>query len=148
MPNVVELNNPEALRAEPVQEFFIRALSSSALGELDMVSAVGELIGAITSQNVVIFIGMEDGFIKGLAIVMLPSSGFSPVPQVAHFYNEGSAKLKRELVKTVVDFVQENGYNRFWAINATGRADSVWARTFWRAGKTSKVGSIMEFEIK
>lgn len=146
--NVVEVINPQALTAKPVQDFMFEAVRASSVGEPDLAQAANNLITAILSKNTAVFVGTEDQMFKSLAIVSLPSPGEAQVPQVPHFYNAGSPKLKRETVQKVVDFVIEKGYNSFWAINGTGTADSVWARSFRRAGKSHKIGSIMEFTIE
>ena len=93
-----------------------------------------------------LFITEEDGSLVGLSIVSLPTSRLDTCPQVIYLYNEGTLQAKDNLIKTTVDFIHSAGYNRFWAINYTGRSDTAWGKVMkpedW---DLSPVGSIMEF---
>lgn len=146
---VLRLRNLAALKNEAVQELLIRGLHNYA-GSLDpavvpqMVKAVGQAIG---DERHAVLVGLQDDKLLSFAIVTTPSRAFDLLPQVAHFYNTGSNALKRAMIDRIVEFVSENGYSSFLAVNATGSPDSVWARAFHRAGKARVVGSILEFEV-
>lgn len=91
-----------------------------------------------------ILLGVEDDDICALALLVLPDLADDNPAQVAHFYNEGSSRLRGKMVDAIVELLRENGHMKVWAINHTGAPDSVWGRMFRRAGRISKVGSIME----
>lgn len=145
---VFEVTNPDALDVPEFEEFARRVIKAYPFATVDLEDALSDLIMLITDPTVNVLAAVEGTEFKGMAILVHQTDQFSPVPQVAHFHNEGRPKVKRELVNRVVEIVKDKGYNKFWAVNATATADSVWARAFHRAGKSNKIGSIMEFEVE
>lgn len=68
-------------------------------------------------------------------------------PQVIHFYSE-IPRLRRKLVRTVLDFIKKNGYSKFQAVNSSGADDEVWKRTFLYPGwKIKPTKTVFEFEV-
>lgn len=68
-------------------------------------------------------------------------------PQVIHFYSE-IPRLRRKLVRTVLDFIKQSGYNTFQAVNSSGADDEVWKRTFRYPGwKLKPTKTVFEFEV-
>ena len=146
---VARVQNPFILRVEGVQELLKRAFPVGGiifpLGAEASALDIARMIAAPSSFG--FFIGMEGHDFNGLAIVQLPQDTSICRPQVLHFYNSGGITLRNALTSAVVDFVKENGYSTFLAVNGTDHRDLVWARMFRRAGATKRVGSIMEFEV-
>lgn len=95
-----------------------------------------------------VFVGLDDeNNICALGVVILPTNPLFPIPQAVMFYNDGPQSVADEVLQAGVDFVKAAGYNRGWAINASGKSDAVWARMFKQAGNVSKVGSIMQIDF-
>ncbi len=111
-------------------------------------SVMGELFDIVEEDFVLIGVAREDDVLVGLTIVFLPADELFKVPTVYHFYSVGSSKTRNMMIDAVVDWVRENGYNKFLASNFTKRPDCLWKRLFRRAGKLEKVGSIYMFELK
>ncbi len=145
MPRVVRLTNPEAFKRAEVQALFQEAFKSNAMASYD--DAVAELVAITADPMVAVLVGAEKGKLKALCIACLPRSTLTPVPSVYHFYSAGSAALREELVKAMVDFFLEAGYTRFWAINTVGDNDKAYAKLFRSAGEAKRIGSFLEFSI-
>lgn len=81
-------------------------------------------------------------------IISWPSNPLE-IPQVLHFYSEGSKAHTRALVRRVLDKVKEKGYNKLRAINGSGAPDEVWTRAFRHEGWEIKpVKTVFDFEVK
>lgn len=145
MTRVVRMTQPKALQQESVFKLFEAAFASHPM--IVWGKALPEILSLIADPNVGVFIGAEKGKLKGLSIGVLPTSAMTPVPNVMHFYNSGSAKLRARLVKATVDFFMEEGYTRFWAVNVAGENDEAYMKLFHKAGKAKRIGSFLEFTI-
>lgn len=108
-----------------------------------------ELVLAVESQKAAVWVGGTDK-IQGLLIIYLPITALFPLPFVAHFEVKPDAPrgLKQDLVQVGVDFMRDRGYNRFWAFNTSGAPDSVWARSFKRAGNVVSQATAMVFNME
>lgn len=142
---VVRLTNPQAFARPEVQELFKKAFESNKMADFEDV--MEELVLTAPDPMVGMFIGAEQGLLRGLCIACLPRSRLTPVPSVYHFYSTGTAKLREALVSATVDFFLEAGYTRFWTINATERSDEAHAKLFRSAGEAKRIGSFLEFAI-
>ncbi len=144
MPTLLTVNNPAAmLMLRPFVLEAVKGFPLAASGD----DAVTELFQQIiASENSALFVVAEGTDFYGLAAVILPMTALSPVPQVLHFYAKGPRVVKKLLIDAVVDFVHDNGYNRFWAMNMTKAPTSVWKRAFRRAGEGTTLGTIVEFK--
>lgn len=91
--------------------------------------------------------GAEEAKLACVTIISLPVQGSQHPPQVLHFYNEGSTKLKQLMLGKLVEITRASGHIKFWAINGTDKPDSVWSRGFKAAGPSKRIGSIMEFDV-
>jgi len=141
------LRNPAALATPEVGDLFARAFPPGGLlGEWK--EAAPDFVPWVLSPHVRIILGAEGGELRGLAVVVLPNDKILPLPQVVHFFNDGSVKMRAALIDAVLDICREMGYDRFQAINGTAKPDSVWARTFRRAGAARRIGGILEFEVR
>ena len=107
-----------------------------------------EIRTLITEDFTLVGVAREDDSFVGLVVAFLPVDGFNAFPSVFQFYSVGSSKMRNMMIDAVVDWVKENGYNKFLASNFTKRPDCLWKRLFRRAGKLEKVGSIFMFELK
>ena len=146
MIQVVRLNNPKALLAPPMQELFRKAFDGNPLiAGID--DAPGEYVRVVTNPAVGLFVGVEKGEFKGLVLVELPGSPLAKMPNVLHFANFGTAKLRDALIQAALDFIVQAGYTRFVTINLTGRGDAVHNRLFKKVGKAKPLGSVLEYRI-
>ena len=147
MAQAIELQNPQVFNVPEVQDVFRKAFSGFDMFKGNFDDALPELSSMVENKSIGMMVGVQGGKFTACGIVILPNDKFTPTPQVALFYNEGNMAMKRALVAKIVDFVASAGYTKFRAINSTEKADSIWARGFRRAGKSYRVGSIMEFQI-
>lgn len=144
---ITVLNDPAYLTLRSLQELFDRAFAAAPLAFPSGFSGmVEDIVELCQSPEAVVLVGLEDRIPKGLSIILFPVNKLCPYPQIFHFYNEGSLALRKGLTKGTVDIIQARGYVTFWAINATGKPDSVWARTFRLAGKSRPIGGVIEFD--
>lgn len=141
------MTNPKALLAEEVQSLFREALEKTILAPGGFEEVAEDIVHLIETPGAYVLIGEENNELKALSITVLPESKIQPWPQVLHIFNKGSPKMRDMIIKGTVDFVKEKGYDRFWAVNGSGKSDVVWAHTFRKAGKSTKIGSILEFQI-
>lgn len=89
----------------------------------------------------------EDKKLVAFALLVWPENKLE-VPQVLHFYSEGSKKATRALVGYVLDTVRKKGYTKLQALNGSAASDAVWARTFRHEGWEIKpVKTVFEFEV-
>lgn len=145
MVNVVRVQNPKILGVKEIQELFTKAFKDNPFTSFE--DAAEDFVALVADPQVGVFIGAEKGEFKGLVIIVLPMNKLAPLPQVYQFHSSGSSALKKALIKAGVDFVVENGYTRFLALNVTSKADEAYGKLFKVAGKSKKVGSLLEFEI-
>lgn len=94
-----------------------------------------------------IFIGGAGSRLTGIAMVTLPDNTITTVPQIIHFYCSSGATVKKMLIAEVLRYLRDNGYSKYWALNYTGRPDSIWVRAFRGAGRPRRVGSVIEFDL-
>jgi hypothetical protein len=88
----------------------------------------------------------EKGSLVAFCLVEWPSSPLD-IPQVLHFYSEGSKKATHALVGHVLDTVKKKGYTKLRAINGSGAPDDIWQRTFRHEGWEIKpVKTVFDFE--
>ncbi len=147
MAQAIRLQNEQVFSVPEVKDIFKRAFDGFDMFSGDFEEAIPELEAMVKNPRTGVMMGVNKGKFEAVGIVLLPDDKFTPTPQVALFYNEGNMAMKRVLVAKIVDFVAGAGYTKFRAINNTDKADSVWARSFRRAGQSDRVGSIMEFKI-
>lgn len=148
MAHVIELTNSNALEWRELADFFKMAFAGSFLKRASWEDVKPALGGFMDSPNAAVFLGLEGDRFAGGSIILLPEVRFIPYPQVVHLFCFGSPTLRRALVTKVVDFARENGYSTIWAINGSGKPDSVWKRAFRSAGPARKIGSIMAFDLE
>lgn len=147
MAQAIRVTNPQVFQVPEVQTIFKKAFEDFDMFSGDFDEAIPELMSMVDNPYTGMMMGVNKGNFEAVGIVLLPNDKFTPIPQVPLFYNEGNMAMKRALVAKIVDFVASAGYTKFRAINRTEKADSVWARSFRRAGESERVGSIMEFKI-
>ena len=142
---VIRLQNPNALVSPEFRAFLKRSVKREALlGEDDL---LGVLHSGMSSPNFAALVGVEGGAFKALTLVTLPSQPAQPQPYVQHFYNEGTAALRDALLEAMVDFIVQGGYTKFLAVNLADRDFKAWAKTFQKAGKSTELGRLVEFEV-
>lgn len=90
----------------------------------------------------------QNNEVVAFAIVLWPSDALE-VPQVAHFYSEGSREETRKLVSLVLDRVRKRGYNTLLAVNGSGAPDAVWSRAFRHTDwEIQPVKTVFEMKVK
>lgn len=150
MSDVIKITNPKALDLPEVKAFLTRILPEDNLavsGPPAMRLATLKIM--VEDPSAALFMGIEENKPKVFAIVLVPDVGNPTLKaQITYFHSEGSSSLRGKSVDTILEFLQSKGHVKVYAINATGRPDSVWARMFQRAGTSKKVGSIMELTFK
>lgn len=144
---VAELSDPKYLVLRTITELFRNAFTNCRLFPQGFDGMVGEIVAMVSDPDTAVLIGTENDIPKGLLIIRFPTSRVTTVPQILHFYNDGTGAVRKKLLKAGVEVVKARGYTKVWAINGTRKPDSVWARTFRVAGPASPVGGIMEFDL-
>lgn len=95
-----------------------------------------------------VLVQYEKGIPIAFCIIAWPENALE-VPQVLHFYSEGSRASTRTLVGSVLDKVKQKGYNKLHAINGSGASDEIWTRWFRYDGwKIKPVQTVFEFEVE
>ena len=144
MPNTFLIKNPNAVYFLGFKDLLQRAFAVSPWKDIDITD---EIKSIITNPRMGLLGTKENNQFVGLSIISLPTSKLDTCPQVIYLYNEGTMQAKDNLIKATVDFIHKAGYNRFWAINYSGRSDAAWSKVMkpedW---DLSPVGSIMEFK--
>jgi len=141
---IFRVTNARFLTSEPMVELFHKAYEDYTLSKAE--GALAGLIPQIAAPTTGVFVGEEEGELKALAIIFLPSGPLYDVPQVHHFYNAGSTRLRTHLLTEMVGFVKDAGYNRWWAINQGG-SDKAYERLARPFGQMKVIGSIIEVEL-
>lgn len=143
---IYRVRTVDFLLAKPVLELFEKAYAEHPCYTADQ--AIKLLVPIIGRPHVGVFIAEEKGDLCGLGIVHLPvTPGFTTV-EVQDFYNVGSAASRQDLLKHMVGFVKENGYNKAWLINQSGNADKAMARLIKGVATARPVGTILELDLK
>lgn len=145
--DIYRIVNPLALETESLVAFLRKVFPEDSLaipGGYDK----GKMLRLLKNPDMALFVGVEDGELLGLSLVYAPDALDLSWPQIPHFYNAGSSRLRGALVDASVEFVKSKGHMGVWAINASGAPDSVWARMFRRVGPAEKVGAVMKVEFK
>lgn len=89
----------------------------------------------------------EFDILVGFALIEWPTSPLD-VPQVVHFYSEGSRRATRALASYILDTVKKKGYTKLRAVNGSAASDEVWTRTFRHEGWEIKpVKTVFDFEV-
>lgn len=145
--NVARLVEPKYFALHSIQRLFHDAFTKSPVYPGGFETMVDDMLDLVKNPAAHILIGVEDDIPKALLIIILPTSSITPLPQIMHIYNVGSLGLRKKLLKAGVAIVKGAGYMRVWAINATGKPDSLWSRSFRVLGPSRSIGSIMELDI-
>lgn len=136
----------EFLLAKPVLKLFEEAYAQHPCYTADQVLKL--LIPIIGQPHVGVFIAEEKGELVGLGVVHLPVTPGYNIVEVQDFYNAGSAAARQDLLKAMVGFVKENGYNKAWLVNQAGNPDKAMARFVKDVATCRPVGSILELDLK
>lgn len=104
-----------------------------------------EVAKYIKDGGVIAYNSDTKGYIA-FAIIHWPKNPLE-VPQVVHFYSEGTRHETRTLIQAILDKVKEKGYNVLQAINGSGASDDIWTRAFRHEGWDIKpVRTVFRFE--
>ncbi len=146
--SVIRLRNPLALRDPTLKALFVRAFRNEHV-HVDMDKAWPDIENMVTDGKFYgVFLGLENGLPKACCFVSLPRSLLFPYPQFMNLYSEGSHKTAEACGLAAVDFMKAAGYNKAWAMNASGREDPVWLRVWRKAGDWKLIGSLAECKLK
>lgn len=140
---IIRVTSPILLTTQPIIDLFQKGYEGASLGKAD--NALKSLLMLVEKPTTGLFLGLENAELKAFSIVFIPDLPLYGLPQVHHFYNEGSPALRNELLTHMVGFVKEYGYNKWLAINQAGPVEA-YARLWRRFGKIREVGSVMEVE--
>lgn len=145
----IRITDPRFLLLPQAQDLFRAAYEQDGFNPQVFDKHPEAFVGLISDlEHNGVFVGIDEANnICALGIVILPSNPLFPIPQAVMFYNDGDASVADEVLRAGVDFVKAAGYNKGWAINASGKSDAVWSRSFKQAGTVSKVGSIMQIDF-
>ena len=132
--------------------FFREAIAHSGLANGCYDGAEKDFEEILSSPKAGLFIGTRDEFgvghvYRGLSIVLLPSNRLHTQPMWAHLYCTGGRKLTDLLIEVSLDFMADNGYNTFQAINGVDIPEKTWVKTLFSNKRLSKprcVGRLME----
>ena len=144
--DIWELTQPQALILEPVASLFLRAFMGVPL-RVEPADVLMTLARELPNPRVAIFIGAEDAKLLGLTIMYAPADAMIAEPQVYHFYNGGSAKLRDALIEKLLTRVKEWGYDSFLGANGSGHSDKAWLRAFRKGGTVEEVGMVCRFTL-
>lgn len=147
---VVQVTNPLVLDRELMAAFLASVFPEDSIALPGGFPARKDLLKELVQDPAWrLWVGMEDGRLAGCCLAFSPPAS-EPLlkPQVMHFHNDGTAALRRALMEAWVEWMRANNHMTVWAINASDRPDSLWARAFRTAGEWRKVGSIMEVDLK
>lgn len=153
-PQVVRMQNPEALKVPEVKTLFERAFSAAdILPDFDDVEE--EVANAVLDPRFGLFVGVEEAEFRGVLAIMLPTCKMDQMPQILHFYagrpdrRGASAPLRHAMMKAGVDFMVENGYTAYRAVcpYVAPRKIAAWQRLFRKGGKSREMGRVMEFAV-
>ena len=140
---IVPLRHPALFKVPEFQEFLRRAFSRTPWRTDDILE---HLEKTITLPRISTILNVEQGEYLGIAVVALPESKLDPFPQIIHLYSEGPIRNRKVIIQAVVDFMEERGYTKVWAVNYTGKPDKVYQRVMKPQGwEVKPIGSIMEF---
>ncbi len=149
MAEIARLRNPEVVVRDTVKELILKAyVTDPVMGAVKEEPLLATFQLWAKDADTGVFVGAEKGKLAALAVVHINTGPMAPQPSVSQFYNEGSAGLRKALMKTVVEYIVENGYASFLALNCTGKDDEAWSKLFALAGKTEKVGTLMKFTVE
>lgn len=147
--SVVRLTTAYPLSVPEIFDVFKAGFSFSAFGGVAMDEALEDVIAMVGSPSNGVFLGFDENDKPcALGIVCLPTNKIIPYPQIITLFSAGPKSVKREVIEAGIAFMRENGYMKYWAINATGHSDEVWLRAFAAdPEQTPKVAALYEFEI-
>lgn len=139
----IRLQNAKALELPEIEAFLSRAFGQPHWEGIPVTRFLAE---HLTNPKLALLMGFRGNSPTGLVLISLPASPLSKHPEVIHFYCESGPVQSRALIKAGLDFIRENGYNTYWAVNMSERPDAVWSRALRPKGWHSrKVGTLMEF---
>lgn len=146
---IIRVQNPRALLDPNLQAFILETVKGGPLDGMEPDTLFKTLIDRAVVGSGALHTAVQAGEFRGLAITFPPEGPLETLPQVVTFYaKRGSKKgLKSGLLLALVDFLKENHYTKAQVITAAGVRDSVFRRAFKKAGKSKKVGSIMELDL-
>lgn len=142
---IFRVTEPAFLATQPMYDLFKEAYADYSLSKAE--GAMAGLLPMVSEPTTGLFVGEEKGEFRALAVVLLPNTPLYDTPQVHHFYNGGSSRLRSELLTEMVGFVKDAGYNKWWAINQGG-SDKAYERLARPYGQMKVIGSIIEVEFK
>lgn len=148
MAEVLRITDPRLLLNPEIGTLFVDAFHNSPVF-LPLEEMVEDVANLVTDPNAAVLVAAEGSPAHpvGLVIILFPTNKLNYLPQILHFYSRGSSASRKILISKGLELIQERGYVRFLAVNATGKADSVWARLWRVPGRSKHVGGIVEFNV-
>lgn len=148
MAKVANFTNPQALTQEPVLNILREAFPEGGnVAPEGFDAAASDFVRAIQDPNTYLLVGMEKGEFRGVVLMSVPANKIAARPQVIHFFNKGSMKMRDALLEEMTRIIAEEGFATFSAVNASGKSDEAWLKTFKKAGQAERIGSLFKFNI-
>lgn len=139
---VIRVVNPQVFDVALVREFLCKVFPEGSYGVPKGYAQDEERVKNLTkNKDYGMFLGVEEDNVVGFLLIQAPKD--AEFAQLWAFHNDGSAKMRKELLDKGLEFAKNNGHLELRAVNTSGQSDSVWARGFKRAGDWEKIGSIM-----
>lgn len=146
---VKQLTDPKALMRPEVEAILRKAIASGVLlAPYGFEQLAPELLDFIIDENHFLILGAEKGDFHAVAMGYFNTGYLFPYPTIVLFYNDGSAALRKELSKKILDTIAARGYTNALAVNGSGHPDHIWAKALLPEGATAEpVGSFMMIKV-
>lgn len=142
---VLRVQNPAALRLQPVVDLFKRAFEGDRFP--DAHRAIEECEASLEDDRFALFVARREADLVGLSILLLSENAFSPPGgQVLHFYAPGDRDVLAGLVEAMGEFCRERGVKRVYTLNQSGVPDRKYLKLFGMV-KGRRMCSFFEFDV-
>lgn len=143
---IFRVTNPAAFRLLAFRTLMEKAAVRHQ--KSDIPQLIEELADLVEKPHCGLFVGEENGELKGVYIIFLPNGYLYTVPQVFTIYNEGSENLLNGLLDAGIEFIKAAGYNKLWAITREPKQGLVYGRKFKKVGPIKAIGDVIEFQVR
>lgn len=144
-PTLIRVTSPRAFMLADLQNFVIRALTTSPIIP-DAHAALLELVEYIDKSVMGLFLVREGAEFTGMILMENCESALSPGSTVLHFYNAGSAAGRNLLIQAAIAFARSAGLHKIRGIDISHKP-AAFARLFRSAGPATELGCYFEFAL-
>ena len=139
----IRMTQASALGVPAIRALFLRAIVANKIPYPE--GTILELQHRIGEEALGIWVGTDGWKACGVCVAALPTSNFMVAPQVFMAYNEGPARVCREVIAAVREWISEYKFEELIGCNRSDAPDAVWLRAFKTAGAPSQVGTAYKF---